>query len=142
VDALLGEIRHVAHDILLEEQDEGGSGAGAIKGGSLIASSSTSQPKGRELHPHGRGKWLGNLPWWSFEKMSLVRTPYDIFKELAPGKFWLPLRMRARGQTLVLGGGCNRDTWMDALLDALSEEPTGTKGYFGRRSGCEREANL
>jgi hypothetical protein len=87
VDALLGEIRHVAHDILLEEQDEGGSGAGAIKGGSLIASSSTSQPKGRELHPHGRGKWLGNLPWWSFEKMSLVRTPYDIFKELAPGKF-------------------------------------------------------
>jgi hypothetical protein len=26
---------------------------------------------------------LGNLPWWSFAKISLVLTPYDIFGSFA-----------------------------------------------------------
>jgi hypothetical protein len=33
------------------------------------------------------GKGLGNLPWRSFSKMSLVLTPYGIFGSSASEKF-------------------------------------------------------
>jgi hypothetical protein len=33
------------------------------------------------------GKGFGNLPWWSFSKMSLVLTPYGIFESSASEKF-------------------------------------------------------
>jgi hypothetical protein len=32
------------------------------------------------------GKGLGNLPWWSFSKMSLVLMPYGIFGSSASEK--------------------------------------------------------
>jgi hypothetical protein len=32
-------------------------------------------------------KGLGNLPWWSFSKMSLVHTPYGIFGSSTSKKF-------------------------------------------------------
>jgi hypothetical protein len=47
---------------------------------------STAQRQG-EFHPHGWRKGLGNLPWQSFSKMSLVLMPYGIFGSSASKKF-------------------------------------------------------
>jgi hypothetical protein len=53
-----------------------------------MASSSTSQPRRQgEFHPHGWRKGFGNLPWWSFSKMSLVLMPYGILGSSASEKF-------------------------------------------------------
>jgi hypothetical protein len=53
-----------------------------------MANISTSQSRRQgEFHPHGWRKGLGNLPWRSFSKMSLVLMPYGIFGSSASENF-------------------------------------------------------
>jgi hypothetical protein len=65
-----------------------------------------------------RTKWLGNLPWRSLSKMSLVRMPYDLFEELASRKF---CRKPVNASISILG-----------LLLSQQPLPSPANSFYGR----------
>jgi hypothetical protein len=64
------------------------------------------------------GKVLGNLPWWSFSKISLVLTPYSIFGSSASKK--IPCKpVKDSISSIIVGESVGKSTVVELLEDVV-----------------------